>query len=447
MRIAKAPMEKKILLIQPTYRDSTDRLFHGPKMLYCSLALPALGATLPQDWEREYCLEYFNDVNYESDASVIGISSMGYDILHGMEIAKEFKQRGKTVIFGGPQAQLMVESLRPVCDAVVHGHPGPDDMKRLLADALKRSLEPEYRFGLDVNFPFDYSVLRQARMEFVPVLSSVGCRGECSFCSTAALYRGSFRLRRLLHVIADLQSVRGMSRRAVFIDANIYNNRAYLLRLCEQMRLMDLGLQWAAQCTVDIGDDVEVLAALRAAGCILLMVGFESLSQKNLDAIQKPTRAALHRERARRIKDAGIALGGYFILGLDDDTPASFDATFDFIQEAGIALPVLNLLLPAPSTPMFNLLQSQHRLLVGDVKEFLLNNALHATACNRAFYLPARMTPESAEENFYQLYRRLSSFHQIIRRSRHTSAFLFGSLLRMNYAMRRESRMMAGVDR
>jgi radical SAM superfamily enzyme YgiQ (UPF0313 family) len=435
-------MKKKILLIQPTYRDAAGRLFRGSTMTYCSLTLPALGATIPRDWEREYCLEYFDSVDFDTDASVIGISSMGYDIVHGMEIAREYRRRGKTVIVGGPQARLMLDAVRPVCDTVVHGHPAPDDMNMVLADALHGGLQPEYRFGLDLNYPFDYSALKGARMGFVPALTSVGCRCECTFCCTAALYDGSFRLRKLRHVLADLHAVRGISRHAVFVDANFYNNRVYLLKLCRSMQSAGLDLRWAAQCTPDVGDDEEVLGALRMAGCILLMVGFESLSQTNLDAAGKPLRADRHRERARRIRNAGIEVGGYFILGLDDDTVESFDATFDFIRESGIAFPVLNLLLPAPGTRMFDHLNRDGRLRVTNEADYLVNNGTYATACSRSFYLPARMSPDEAEEHFLRLYRRLTTLRQVIRRSSHVSPFLFGSLLQLNLAMRREYRMM-----
>jgi len=439
-------VKEKIYLIQPTYRDATGGLLQGKRMLYSSLALPALSATVPADWEKEFCLEYFDDVNYETDASVIGISSMGYDILHGIEIAQEFKRRGKTVLFGGPQARLTLDILSRVSDAVVHGHPGPREMHAILRDTLDNKLSPEYRCGYHINFPFDYSILHRARVELMPVLMGVGCRWNCTFCCTAALYQGEYRYRKIEHVLTDLSSARRTRRRGVFVDANIYNNREYLLRLCRRMREMNLGLQWGAQCTVDVGDDAEVLRELQAAGCALLIVGFETLGQANLDHIGKPVRADLHLERARRIRDAGIALGGYFILGLDDDTAETFDTVFDFIQGAGVALPILNLLLPAPGTRVFAQLKNEHRLLVDDEKVFLLNNMLYATACNRAFYVPRKLTARVAEERFYELYDRLSSFPEIIRRSVSLSPALAPMLFALNLAMRRECRAMTGKD-
>jgi hypothetical protein len=52
-----------------------------------------------------------------------------------------------------------------------------------------------------------------------------------------------------------------------------------------------------------------------------------------------------------------------------------------------IALPVLNLLLPAPGTRMFEQLKQEGRLLIEDEEDYLLNNLLYSTACNRCFRL------------------------------------------------------------
>src|SRR4030042_4440066 len=105
-------MKKKIYLIQPTYRNVDGRLLKGTSLFIHSLVLPILSATIPTDWKKEFCLEYFEDVNYQSDASVVGISSMGYDLVHGCEIAETFKKQGKVVILGGYQAYFSRDRLR-----------------------------------------------------------------------------------------------------------------------------------------------------------------------------------------------------------------------------------------------------------------------------------------------------------------------------------------------
>ncbi len=436
-------INKKIYLIQPTYRNPEGKLYQGKRLVYSSLALPALSAAIPSDWEKKFCIEYFDDVDYETDASVIGISSMGYDILHGAEIAQEFKKRGKIVLFGGPQAHFIAKRLRPVCDSIVHGNPGLREMKTILDDASNGVLKPEYECGLEANFPFDYSILSGKPLQFVPVLTSVGCKENCEFCCTAAICNGTYRLRKIEIVIADLKAARRISRDIVFADSNIFNNREYLARLCRRIVDEQMGLRWGAQCTIDIGDDPELLGLLRRSGCLVLLVGVETLDQNNMDIVNKRMPVDRHQERIKNIRDAGIAVGGYFVLGLDYDTPKSFDRLFEFIRDSRIALPILNILIPAPGTRIFQRLEREDRLLIRDDGEFLRNNGRYATASSHCFYIPRQMTVGQTEYEFNRLYGRLTSYREIVRRSIQRHPFTAAMLFHLNLEMRHEFKAMA----
>jgi len=75
-------MKKKLYLVQPSYRDRSGRLIKAGSNLFTnSLAVPALSAAMPADWEKDSCLEYFEDVNLETDAPVVGITCLGYDLI------------------------------------------------------------------------------------------------------------------------------------------------------------------------------------------------------------------------------------------------------------------------------------------------------------------------------------------------------------------------------
>ena len=60
-------MKKKIYFIQPTYRDQAGSLLKGKKLYLVGLALPALSATIPDDWQKEFCYEYFDEVKSTYD--------------------------------------------------------------------------------------------------------------------------------------------------------------------------------------------------------------------------------------------------------------------------------------------------------------------------------------------------------------------------------------------
>lgn len=431
-------MVKKIYYIQPTYKTSEGALLKGDSIYVHSLAMPALSAATPSDWEKKVTLQYFDDIDYDTDASVIAITSMGYDITQGIEIAREFKRRGKTVIFGGYQAHFSSHLLSDVCDSVVHGNPGPDDMKMVLNDVENDQLQREYHFGIDINFPFDYSVLSGKKITFMPVLSSIGCMNDCDFCCTAAVYKGNYRLRKVEFVIEDLKSICRISKKAGFVDNNIYNNRDYLLKLLKEMISNNIKIKWGAQVTIDIGDDAEVLHYLHKAGCRLLFIGMETLTQENLAGVNKKYIVNTYAERLKNINRSGIKVAGYFMFGLDNDTTETPRLLFDFISSVNISIPILNILIPAPGTRIYNRLQLEKRLLFDEEQELLKNNSFYNSACNTCFFLPKLMTAEECENGFMELYGRLADYSQIIKRSLSIHPFMMAFLLGMNIVFRRE---------
>jgi radical SAM superfamily enzyme YgiQ (UPF0313 family) len=431
-------MKKLIYLIQPTYRDNSGKLLKGKRLYAISLALPAVSGTLPADWKREICYEYFEDVNFDTEATVIGISSMGYEIFRGIEIADEFRRRGKIVLFGGFQPHISTPFVAPHCDAVIHGNPGKADMASILDDIESRRLKKEYHCGADLNYRVDYSVVDPQRTYFMPVFTSVGCRNHCGYCCVASLYRGKYELRHLFHVIDELDALRRTTRRIAFVDTNIYNNRSYLQRLCRVMISRNYNFVWGAQCTVDIGDDPETLALLKLAGCRILFIGMESITQENLDEMEKRYRVDSYRRKIETIHRAGIKIASFFIYGMDGDTRETSAQLSQFIIQNRIALPMINILVPTPATPLYERLKREGRILMNDEQDFLRNNIAYNSSFSLCFYKPKNMTPDEVEEGFLDLLGRLSGYHQLLRRSLSTDISLTLFLLAMNWLFRKE---------
>ena len=112
---------KKILLIQPTPYDSNGNLIKKKKLYFVGLALPLLAALTPGQYQVELCYETIEDIPFDTDADLIGISSMGHAVIRTINIAKKFKNLGKTVVLGGYMVSLMPEEATKYCDAVVVG--------------------------------------------------------------------------------------------------------------------------------------------------------------------------------------------------------------------------------------------------------------------------------------------------------------------------------------
>ena len=119
---------EKIYLIQPTDRDRDGRLLKEGSLFTHSLAFAALSCILPT-WKKEICLEHFEEVNYTSEASVIGISCMVCDIFHACEIAEAFRRRGEDRAYWRLRSPVMEKHVvKASVYVLVYGNPGPEGM-------------------------------------------------------------------------------------------------------------------------------------------------------------------------------------------------------------------------------------------------------------------------------------------------------------------------------
>ena len=445
-------MKKKIYLVQPSYRDRDGRLLKAGHSLFThSLAIPALSAAVPPEWERDFCLEYFEPVNLETDAPVVGISCLGYDIFRGRELAEEFRKRRKVVVFGGCASELWKDLIQPVANTVVCGNPGRTDVAAILADIEQGRLLPEYRCETDLDYPFDYSVLARKRIArrifFMPALASAGCSNQCDFCCTAAKYKGRHDLRSLDVVMEDLRALRGLTRHFVFVDSNFYLDREHVLGLSQRIIDERLGRSWSAESTINVGDDPEVLSLMKKAGCRALLIGFETLSQLNLKQMQKPFAVERYRDQVRNIQKAGIIVTGFFIFGFDEDDRSTVDELCDFVRDLDISVAFFNFLCPVPGTRFHDRMRSEGRLLAVGEDSYLQQNVIYSVPTHRCLFQPSRMSPREAELAFVELRERLSSWPAIIRRSAGLGPIMGPAVFLMNLGVRRETRAIARAVR
>jgi radical SAM superfamily enzyme YgiQ (UPF0313 family) len=431
-------MKKKIYIIQPTYRLMDGKLIKEFPLFNYSYNLPILSGAIPNDWEKETCLEYTEEVNYNSTASIIIITSPGYDVAHAVEIIEIFKNQGKIVIFGAHLDGFSDSLLRQTCDAVFYGYPDPSQMENLLSEAYTNGLKAVYNFGKSLNFPFDYSVLKKTKMAFVPLIASMGCKYECTYCCYPPFYKGHYYLRKLDHVISDLRQAAEFKKPIAFLDANIYNNRKYLISLCNTIIDNKISFLWGGQCTVNIGDDKDVLKLLHKAGCRMLFLGLESLDNNNLRLLNKPMNADYYSEQISNIHKAGIAVGAFFLFGLDGDDSAAFDKVYSFFEKNKIEVPYAHIYFPIPGTSLAEDLKSQERILGDYFEKYLEKKVEFSAPCSVAYFSPSRISKQELESGFVELFRKMTSLKSIYRRAIKTDYKLAIIILRMNLEARRK---------
>ena len=406
----------KILLIQPTPYDQHGNLVKKNKLYFVGLALPLLAALTPEEYEVELCYETIEEVPFDTDAELIGISSMGHAVIRTIDIANKFRELGKTVVLGGYMVSLMPEEAQKYGDAVMIGD-AEETWAEMLQDYSLGKLKKVYQKKLtELKTPLPrYELLLKKKIgNFLPVQAGRGCPKTCSFCSVHCLYHGQYLKRSIPDVIRDIKRVKELGfKQFLLLDDNIFSNREYAIELCTEIK--KLKMHWMTQCSIDIAKDEELLEIIAASGCYVLSFGLESISRDSLRSMNKswadPDKYA---EQIKIIRKHGIDISTEMVVGADGDTLESIKETAKFISDNHIAVPRFYILTPIPGTKFFDQMQEQGRIYNKDIYSYNGCEAVH---------VPKNMTPEELTRAYWELYNEVYTMKSITKRTLLTSSF------------------------
>jgi radical SAM superfamily enzyme YgiQ (UPF0313 family) len=403
-------VRRKILFIQPSCYDDEGVVIKKRTLHFVGLVFPLLAAMTPSRWEIEVVIELIEDIPFDSDADVIGIGGMGQSTRRGIDLAKEFKRRGKTVIMGGPMVTIAPELAAPFCDSIVRGSAEPV-WAEVLEDVENGRLKPVYAKELEtLSTPVPrYEVLLGKRIgDFLPVQAARGCVHSCSFCTIYCIYRNRYYRRATREIVRDIRHVRALGfRKFLLLDDNIMSDRSFMLALCKEIRKLDM--RWMSQCVIDIARDPELLEVVRDSGCTLLSFGLESISRQSLKDVNKAwARPDDYTALIETITAAGIEVASEMIVGVDSDTLPSLRATIDFVSRSRIVAPKFYLMTPIPGTDLFDQMKRQGRILTDDL--------LAMTSSVPAITHP-NMTTAELGAVYWEIYDRLYTLRMILRRT------------------------------
>jgi radical SAM superfamily enzyme YgiQ (UPF0313 family) len=358
----------------------------GHKAVNPPLGLLTIAALLPAAWElrlADLTTRGLQDKDWQW-ADLIMISAMHIQKISFLDLVREAKSRGKTVVAGGPYPTLFPEeALEAGCDFIVQGE--GENAVPLLLDAMRDGTSRVINNDEKPDFTtspvprFDLVELKDYRT--ITIQTSRGCPFDCEFCDVVRLYGHKPRHKTPKQVIAELETLYRLGARGpIFIcDDNFIGSKKHARAILQELTpwLKDRGdpYNFLTQSSVNLGQDREMMDMMIAARFERVFIGIESPDEKVLETnrkyhnIKHPLLESIH-----NIQQHGIEVIGSFILGFDGEKQGAGERICAFIDRTAIPMVMVNALQAPPQSGLWHRLAREGRLR--DEVEFIAEGTI-----------------------------------------------------------------------
>lgn len=330
---------------------------------------------------------------------IIGITATSFGFMTCVKIAQKIKEKNpkQIIVVGGPhvcvaRAGVLAE---PSIDFAIYGEGEISLLK--LVELLERNSSPAceelqaipaliYRSGgqavtnpapirlVDLDaLPFpSYEGFPMVNYNTISLSTSRGCPFDCVYCATAAIWGAKWIARKPEKIVREIEY---MMERWKIRSFNVVDDTFNLVeeRVKQYCRLLierNLNIKWSA-CGIRADKaDTEMFRLMKESGCSSVCVGIESADPQVLENIGKKETIEQIRVGIARMKEAGLKVGGMFMIGNPGDTVQTVRKSIAFARELPLDDINFYLALPYPRTRLWTYVESQARFLRKDYVNF-----------------------------------------------------------------------------
>jgi magnesium-protoporphyrin IX monomethyl ester (oxidative) cyclase len=172
---------------------------------------------------------------------------------------------------------------------------------------------------------------------FTPLITSRGCTAQCTFCPVHATWGKKWRARSAENVLAEIEHlVETYGVREVhFDDDNLILNRKRADRIFQGMIERKLDIVWTVPTGLALwAADDNLIELMKESGCYKLYVAVESGDEHILrNVIQKPLDLIKIKPLVQTMRELGIEVETFFVVGMPGETEETLSRTFRFARE------------------------------------------------------------------------------------------------------------------
>jgi radical SAM superfamily enzyme YgiQ (UPF0313 family) len=401
----------KIKLIAP--HEQREDTISSPFKLQ-RVNLPLLAALTPPGHTITIVEEAFAPDDINQDVDLVGITVLTELAPRAYHIGDTYRRKAVKVVMGGIHPTVLPDEALEHADAVVVGE-AEGVWPQLVSDAASGQMQGLYRGGKMT----DLQGLPKPRRDLITgtkgkgyfpipigVETSRGCPYDCEFCCIGQTLGHQYRVRPVQEVIAEIEAID--SPHLFFVDDALGLNRNGAKELFTEM--IPLRRRWLAQGTVSLAEDLELLGLMKRAGCLGLLIGFESVQKGTQNEVNKIKNLRIDfYEAMHRFHDQGFGILGSFVFGFDYENKDVFEQTFEFIIRSRLDVVQLRILTPYPGTRLYKRLLSEGRLFARDWW-------LRGYPPDTLLFQPKGMTADELIRGYARLNRQAYSFGAMMKR-------------------------------
>jgi radical SAM superfamily enzyme YgiQ (UPF0313 family) len=203
------------------------------------------------------------------------------------------------------------------------------------------------------------------RAKFIfPLITSRGCPFNCKNC-TKIIHGCVHRLRSIENVLKELDYLASIGAKEIIIEDDMFN---YPLPRIKKLLLAIIKRNYKFNFQLSNGIRADYIDAtfaklLYAAGFYRAAIAIESGSQKVVDFLEKKLSLTQIPKSIKNLRDAHIAVSGYFILGLPIENYQSMIYSVYFANSLDLDIIVFLNLLVFPSTKLYKYIQNKKEII------------------------------------------------------------------------------------
>lgn len=305
--------------------------------------------------------------------AILGIYAMISVEKNALRLAQKLRQQCQLLVVGGPHATVDPSYFADTFDLIVIGE-GEETLAEVVdayfanrdffstaGVAFKKNGDlvvnekrpfirdldclPNLARELYPNRAYQDYWRKKAGIKPVNIMTTRGCPYHCEYCSKP-VFGDTYRERSVHKVMQEVEEVLRLGFDHIFFSDDCFTlNRNRVRTFCEKIKESKLDFNWSLLTRVDAVDK-ELAQEMKEAGCHTTFLGLESGDDKILTLMGKATTTTEARRAVRTLKEAGIRVGAFFMVGYPGESEDTILSTLRFA--CSLSLDYLSFTLPYP---------------------------------------------------------------------------------------------------